>query len=95
MKHIECTKCNHREIVEECEEYTCSVCGFDSCYTIEQEIQTFLDWIPLEELCLRLGLGEMLIGYDEDDCEEIEEHYEVKNIYPIHPMGICVYEVQR
>lgn len=94
MKHIECTKCKHREFVEESEEYTCSLCGFDSVYTISQEIQNYLNWIPLDELHLQLGLGEMVIGYCEEECERIEEHCDIKNIYPIHPMGIVVYEVR-
>lgn len=86
--------CGHVEKIDTNDEYTCSICGGDSCMTISQEIQTNLTWYTVEQIERMRNSGRMVIGHDWDECEEIEDRYEVDNAYDIADMGITVYEVK-
>jgi len=107
MQKIQCSnsKCAHIEVKElppvsnlnfyDSDEYTCSICGWDSYLTIPQEICNYLFGYSLEEIEDGLWGESLLIAADWNECERIEssKNHVIKQSHDISPMGITVYWV--
>lgn len=93
MQKIQCEKCGHFERVEQQEEYTCSICGFDSCMTIAQEISNHTVDYNVDDIEDGLWEGSILIAYTWEDCDFIEAAKNPHMSLEIMDMGITVYWV--